>query len=154
MKIIATIEDCPITLHDDGSISYFAKAAVDNDGSGGNPEGDPDHQSSTSLRHAGQSLNAQKVPFVVVPPAILEAVRAVILGARCDVTYRGVTIQGVIGDIGPRAKLGELSVEAARRLGMNPSPLHGGVDTPEVQYVLQPGIPAQIDGLTYALQPS
>jgi hypothetical protein len=153
-QIIATIENSAVTLNDDGSVTYWAKAAVDNDGSGGNPEGDPDHQDQTSLRHAGRSLNAQKVPFVVVPPAILQGVGPVVLGSQAEVVWNGVKIAAVVGDIGPHTRIGEISVECARRLGMNPSPLSGGIDSPSVFYTILPGIPAVVDGITYQLQPS
>jgi hypothetical protein len=140
-QIIATIEESAVTLDD-------------NDGSGGNPEGDPDHQDETSLRHGGKSLNAQKVPFIVVPPAILRGVRPVVLGCQAQVVWKGVKIAAVVGDIGPHTKLGEISVECARRLGMNPSPIHGGIASPSVFYTILPGIPAVVDGITYQLQPS
>lgn len=151
--IIATIQGHDIVLNNDGSVTFTAGANIDNDGSGGNPEGDPFHQDETSLRVNGKSLNAQKVPYIVVPPAIIKGVVPVVLGSQGTVELNGKNVPVVVGDIGPKAKLGEISVECARRLGINPSPLHGGVDG-GVRYTIRPGVPAVVDGVTYPLQRS
>lgn len=153
---IATIEGCPIerTIKDDGTeiVNYIAKAAVDNDGSGGNPEGDPDHQDETSLKNHGRSLNAEIEPYVVVPPAIIRGTKGVVLGClvRCFNQKNGQRFVGVVGDIGPHTKLGEVSVAMAKALGINPSPTRGGEDAHVIQYTIFPGQAAP----GYSLQPS
>lgn len=151
MRLLATIQDCPITEQDDLSITYMAKAAIDADGSGGNPFHDPCFQPQTSLRHAdGSSLNALTERYIVVPKAIIRGVAGVVLGCQAWVAYRGKCVSAVVGDIGPAAKLGEISVATAKALGIPESPLSGGVEEHHVHYLLWPGIAA----LRYELQPS
>lgn len=153
---IATIEGCPIerTIKDDGTeiVNYIAKAAVDNDGSGGNPEGDPDHQDETSLKNHGRSLNAEIEPYIVVPPAIIRGTKGVVLGClvRCINMLTNKKAVGVVGDIGPHNKLGEVSVAMAVALGIPSSPNTGGTDAHIIQYTIYPGQVAP----GYSLQPS
>lgn len=151
--ILATIEGHAITISDDGSVSYTAKAAIDGDGSGGNSYGDPDFQDSTSLKVGGVSLNAEKEAYIVVPPAILDGVESIVLGCQAKVSYHGKSIEAVVGDIGPKSKLGEISIACAEALGIPSSPLSGGVAA-GVEYQLWPGVAATANGRTYPLQPS
>lgn len=153
-RTIATIEGVDIIEHDDHSVSYLSKAHVDADGSGGNPHHDPYFQPETSLKHEGVSLNAEIVPYVVVPPAVVHSVAGIVLGCKASVLYGNRTVAAVVGDIGPATKLGEVSVACARVLGMNPSPINGGVDDHVVHYLIWPGVPAVVDGVTYQLQPA
>ncbi|HEY1769452.1 MAG TPA: hypothetical protein VGG02_04260 [Chthoniobacterales bacterium] len=154
-KIIDTIENEPITLGDDGKVTYKSKAAIDADGSGPS-HGDPDWQNDTTLHHNGQALNADVDQYIVVPPAIIHGVEPIVLGSQAHVTntLNGSTCDAVVGDIGPHRKLGEISVATARALGIPSSPLNGGVDDHVIEYVIEPGVPAQVDGVTYQLQPS
>jgi hypothetical protein len=140
MSIIATIEGHDITLNDDGSITYTAKAAIDDDGTGP-AHGDPCEQSDTSLHLNGEPLNADVDRYIVVPPAIIEGVQGIVLGCRAVVSYNGATTEAVVGDVGPRSKLGEISIATAKALGIPWSPISGGVDS-GVSYTLWPGIPA------------
>lgn len=155
-KILATIEGCQVVLGTDGKIHYTAKAAIDNDGSGGNPEHDPDFQSDTSLHHNGKALNSETEKFIVVPPAIVQGVPGIILGCQAFVTNtkNGRFSAAVCGDIGPRAKLGEISVALAKALGINPSPNTGGEDAHVIEYTIEPGVPAVVEGEHYSLQRS
>lgn len=154
---LTVIQGQPVEYDPARNIIHFtADADIDCDGSGGNPWGDPYFQPDTSLHVDGHALNAEKVPFIVVPPAIIAAVKPVVLGSWARVTYyrTGRQCLAVVGDIGPRSKIGEISVECARRLGMNPSPIDGGEDDfTQVLYEIEPGRPAVIDGITYPLQP-
>jgi len=154
MKIIATIDNENIYESEDGCVTYTAKAAVDCDGAGGNVWHDPCFQPETSLHHDGQPLNANRVAYIVVPPAIIKGVKGIVLGCKAQVKWKNTTVDAVVGDIGPRAKLGEISVLCARNLGMNPSPNSGGADAHNVHYSLWPGAPAVVDGVTYQLQRS
>jgi hypothetical protein len=45
-----------------------------------------------------------------------------------------------------------MSLACARALGINPDPNRGGVDEHTVHYLIQPGVPAVVDGVTYQLQ--
>lgn len=153
LKILATIEGCPITEEVDGCVHYIAKAAVDTDGSG--PlHGDPCAQRDTSLHVNGKPLNADIDCYIVVPPVIRDSVRGIVLGCMATVKnlHNGKSTDAVVGDIGPRFKLGEVSVATAAALGLDPSPNHGGTDSHCISYTLWPGVPAHVHGKTYPLQ--
>ena len=154
-KIIDTIEGEDIVLGDDGKVRYKSKAAIDADGIGPS-HGDPDKQDDTSLHHNGQPLNADVDQYIVVPPAIIAGVAPIVLGSQAHVTntLNGKTCDAVVGDIGPHKKLGEISVACAKALGIPPSPVSGGEDQHVVQYVIEPGVPAMVNGVTYQLQAS
>lgn len=158
MKILATYQNSPVYLHDDGHLSWLAGCAIDNDGSGGNPEHDPDHQDQTSLRHQdGSSLNAQTESFIVIPGGLAHKVGPIVLGCQARVHYRqsGDITDAVVGDVGPSTKIGEASVKCAKMLGMNPSPINGGEDQRDmVLFECWPGVPAVVSGILYPLQPS
>lgn len=154
MKILATIDNEQIKVDDNGWISFKAKFAVDTDGSG-SLHGDPCAQSDTSLHLDGKALNADVDKYGVVPPAILLGVSGVVLGSqgRARNTKTGLASDFVVGDIGPRKKLGEGSVALARALGINPSPTSGGTDEHIVEWQIKPGVAAVVDGKKYQLQP-
>jgi len=67
MKILGTIAGVNISILEDGSLLYIAGATIDCDGSD-NRHNDPCWQAETSLRHGGKSIDAESVPYVVVPP--------------------------------------------------------------------------------------
>ena|SRR5438105_5764339 len=154
-KIIDTIEGEEIILGDDGKVCYKSKAAIDADGSGPS-HGDPDWQNDTTLHHNGRALNADVDQYIVVPPAIISGVGPIVLGSQAHVTntLNGKSCEAVVGDIGPHRKLGEISVACAKALGIPSSPVSGGVDEHVVKYVIEPGVPAVVNGVTYQLQPS
>jgi hypothetical protein len=58
------------------------------------------------------------------------------------VTFRGKSVDCVVADRGPKNKIGELSIAAARAVGLPSSPRHGGTEKPEVLYELFPGVAA------------
>lgn len=95
-------------------------------------------------------IDAETVPYVVVPPLVVQKTAGVVRGCRARVTWRGVTVDCVVADQGPADRVGELSIAAARALGMNPSPRNGGVTRNEVLYELWPGVAAP----GYELQPA
>lgn len=155
MKILDIIEGEAITILNDGTVTYRAKAAVDTDGSG--PiHGDPDAQAETSLKQNGQSLNADLDRYIVVPPSIRDGVKGVVLGCQAYVVNirNGFQTEAVVGDIGPHRKLGEISVACATALGINPSPTTGGEDSHVVHYHIIPGQAAVVNGKQYQLQPA
>lgn len=159
-KILLTIKSkgegytSDVVQHEDGSLSWVGDFDVDVDGSGPNLHHDPFFQPDTTLHHNGQALNAEKVAFGVVPPDIINAVPGIVMGCKMTVEYRGHEEDAVVGDQGPRSKLGEGSAELARRLGINDNPNNGGVDLPRCVYRIWPGVPAVVDGVTYQLQPA
>jgi hypothetical protein len=150
MNPILTIEGVPV-YWDGTTVSFTAPAMVDVDGTGPH-HGDPCAQSTTSLRVQGRSLNADVDCYVVVPPQVLAAVQPVVLGSACLVTNtsNGLTCQAVVGDVGPHAKIGELSRACAIALGIPSSPVSGGIEDHVIRYEITPGQPA--DG--YNLQPA
>jgi hypothetical protein len=84
-------------------------------------------------------VDAETVPYVVVPPMIVRGTVGIVRGCRARVSYRGKQVDCVVADLGPANKIGELSIAAARALGLPSSPRHGGTEEPEVLYELWPG---------------
>lgn len=159
-KILLTIKSkgegytADVIEHEDGHLSFVGDCDIDCDGSGGNPHGDPYFQPDTTLHHDGKSLNAEEVPFIVVPPEIIRAVPGIVLGCKATIAYRGRECPCVVGDTGPHNKLGEASPAAAEAVGINGNPNTGGIDLPRVTFELWPGVPAEVNGVTYELQPA
>lgn len=112
----------------------------------------------TAYRFPGKAKNdpsayvdSETVPYIVVPPCVISGVSGIVKGSLAFVTYKGKRIVCMVGDVGPRTKNGEISIELARRLGINPSPRSGGIETADLEYEIHPGIPAVADGITYPL---
>jgi hypothetical protein len=152
MRIVATIEGEAITEQDDGSVRWKAKAAIDSDGVGPH-HGDKTAQNQTSYK---PDLNADVDRYIVVPPAIRMGVKGVVMGCLANVTntLNGKHTAAVVGDVGPRKKLGEISCASASAIGLNPSPVSGGVDEHVLEYIIWPDIPAIVNGIYYKLQPA
>jgi hypothetical protein len=153
MIVVATVEGRVIRQWDDGCVTWFGYGRIDDDGTGSG-HGDPDHQADTSLHLNGQPLNADIDQYIVVPPQIIVGVKGVVLGCQAHVTYRFLQAVAVVGDIGPHAKLGEMSIALANALGIDSNPNTGGVDeAPAVYYHIHPGQAAIVNGKQYNLQP-
>jgi len=149
MRLIATIENENIVEYDDGSVRYTSKAAIDSDGVGSH-HGDKTAQDETTYK---PDLNADIDRYVVVPPAIRDGVRGIVIGCKATVSYGVKSTDAVVGDIGRHRKLGEISCACASAIGLNPSPVDGGTDAHVIQYVLWPGVAAVVNGKQYVLQP-
>jgi len=157
--LIGTLEGCGIfALHkfDVLRVEWLAKMAICCDGPGGNPEGDPCYQPETAYWNNGKFLNPYKVPYIVVPPLIIESGEPVVMGCQGIIinVKNGLCTPAICGEVGPDDKIGEASVEAAKRVGLDASPNSGGTDLHEIAYAIWPGIPAKVDGITYKLQSS
>ena len=152
MRVITTIEGEVITEHDDLSVHYRAKAAIDSDGVGPH-HGDRTAQDQTSYK---PDLNADEDRYIVVPPAIRDGVKGVVMGCMAQVTntLNGRHTAAVVGDIGPHKKLGEISCACAAAIGLNPSPVDGGIDEHVIEYIIFPDVPAIVNGKQYTLQPA
>jgi hypothetical protein len=87
-------------------------------------------------------VDSATVPYIVVPPLIVNKTKGIVRGCKARVTWNGKSIECVVADQGPSKKIGELSIAAAEQLGMPSSPRDGGIETPEVLYELWPGIAA------------
>lgn len=147
-----SIEHCIVYEYDDGRLMYVAKGRIDDDGKG-QAHGDKFHQKETSLK---PDLDADTECYIVVPPQVQLATKDIVLGCQALVKYRrtGLEVKAVVGDIGPRNRLGEISIACARAVGINPDPNVGGEDTNLVEYHIWPGVPAVANGKTYVLQPA
>jgi len=95
-------------------------------------------------------VDAETVPYVVVPPLIVKQTAGVVRGCYARVTYQGKTVECVVADMGPSDRIGELSIAAARALGIRHSPRNGGLKEKVVGYELWPGQAAA----GYVLQPA
>jgi len=155
MKKLGTIQGCDIIEDNDGKVLFIADADIDCDG-GSNPHHDPCWQPETTLRHNGHSIDAETVPFIVVPPLIIKATKGIVMGCRSRVTHAltGKRVECVVADSGPTKKIGELSVAAAKAIGVNPNPNTGGEERRIIHYELWPGTPATVNGIRYQLQPA
>jgi hypothetical protein len=113
--------------------------------------------SMTWYRHLDKNRNdptayvdSETVPYIVVPPLIVQETSGVVRGCRARITYRGKSVDCVVADKSGKTSIGEMSIAAARALGINPSPRNGGLGKSEVFYELWPGQAAQ----GFVLQPS
>lgn len=87
-------------------------------------------------------VDAETVPYVVVPPMIVQRTAGIVRGCKARVTWRGRSVDCVVADRGPATKVGEISIAAARGVGLPSSPRNGGTEAAEVLYELWPGVPA------------
>lgn len=98
-------------------------------------------------------LDAETVPYIAVSPLIQQRATGVVLG--CLVYAKnlktGVRAVGMVGDIGPRNKIGEVSIEMARQLGIPSSPRNGGTDEPIIEYTLFPDHRFAMNGVRFPL---
>lgn len=113
--------------------------------------------SKTWYKHPGKAdddpaayVDAETVPYIVVPPIIVRKTAGIVRGCKARVTRGDKVVDCVVADLGPAKKIGELSIAAARVLGLNPSPRHGGTEQQELLYELWPGIAAP----GFVLQPA
>ena len=138
------------------TVLFTAGARIDCDGSGGNPDHDPYFQDDTTLHGPdGKALNAYKTPFIVVPPVVCKRTKGIVLGATALVknVFNNHTCVAVVGDIGPRHKIGEMSPACAVALGLDGNPNHGGTSSKCIEYEIQVGKPAEVNGVQYKLRP-
>lgn len=154
MKTLLTIAGHPVTLTPHNTLTYLSNACIDCDGSD-NRHNDPCWQYQTTLQSLGKPIDAESVPYIVVPPALILSIPGIILGCLAIITNTKTkqTTACVVADVGPRRKLGELSCEAARRIGLSGNPNSGGTSDFIIQYEIYPDVPASIDQTTYRLQP-
>ncbi|MGW8396922.1 glycoside hydrolase family 75 protein [Streptomyces lydicus] len=125
-----------------GAVFWKADMDVDCDGqttSKCNADTDPWYQDDTAFHQSnGKPLNAEKLPYVVVPSSsgIWDYASAGIKGGGVvAVIYNNQVEYAVVGDTGPDKIIGEASYAAAKGLGINPDPENGGADS-GVTYVV------------------
>jgi hypothetical protein len=95
-------------------------------------------------------VDAETVPYIVVPPLIIQRTAGVVRGCRARVSFGGASVNCVVADKGPSNKIGELSIAAARAVGLPSSPRNGGTEEPDILYELWPGVAAP----GFVLQPA
>jgi hypothetical protein len=105
--------------------------------------------SKTWYKHPGKAdedpaayVDAETVPYIVVPPIIVRKTAGIVRGCKARVTRGDKVVDCVVADLGPANKIGELSIAAARAIGLNPSPRHGGTEQQELLFELWPGTAA------------
>lgn len=156
MNTLETIEGVPILADDEKTlISFLAMAMIDGDGSGPSL-GDPDFQSDTTLHWNGLPLDATVDRFIVIPPQLIQDVPGIVLGCLAFVlnTKTKLWTWAVVGDVGPHVKIGEMAIATAQAIGIPSNPTTGGLSDHCVQYLIWPGVAAQILGKQYQLKPS
>lgn len=95
-------------------------------------------------------VDSETVPYIVIPPVIVQRTVGVVRGCKARVTYKSIVVDCVVADKGPSKKIGELSIAAARALGIPHSPRNGGLQSPDLLYELWPGTAAP----GFVLQPA
>lgn len=158
-QLIGTLEGCPIYAVSKFGvlrIEFVAKLAVCCDGMPVNEHDDPCWQPQTAYYNNGKYLDPEKVPYIVVPPMIIEGVDPVVLGCQGLIVnlQNGLSTPAICGEVGPDDKIGEASMEGADRVGLSSSPNNGGTDEKMILYAIFPGQAALVDGIQYKLQPS
>ncbi|HRI70774.1 MAG TPA: glycoside hydrolase family 75 protein [Polyangium sp.] len=131
-----------------GAIWWTADLDVDCDGGRAAAcTSDPYYQAETAaVDSSGNALDASTLPYVVVPlPSNGFDYKAagLKLGSVVGVIYQNKVMYGIIGDLGPTGVIGEASYAMAQKLGINPSPISGGVDS-GVTYVAFTGTSAMV----------
>lgn len=156
MTPLLTIAGIQVWQTIERKLQWTAGAMIDSDGAPGNPHHDPDWQADTSLTWQGKPVNALDVPYIVVPPAIIRAVRGIVLGCQgwVENIRTGALTPAVVADVGPRTKLGELSVRAAELLGIPSHARKGGTKEKIIRYTIAPGVAAVVNGHAYTLKAS
>jgi hypothetical protein len=98
-------------------------------------------------------VDSETVPFIVVSPLLRQTANGIVLGCRARVTntLNGKVVDAVVADIGPRYRIGELSIAAAKALGISADPRRGGEARRVVKYELWPGEAAVVAGVGYRL---
>ncbi len=101
-------------------------------------------------------LDSYSIPYIVVEGFIRRRAKGIVLGckARITNTRNGKSMDALVGDMGPLYKIGELSMAAARAIGINGDPRRGGESAHIVQYQLWPGQVAVVNGKHYDLIPA
>ncbi|MFI9612892.1 glycoside hydrolase family 75 protein [Streptomyces sp. NPDC052023] len=137
----ATVRVCATS----GAVFWTADLDIDCDGRPGrhcNRRTDPYFSAGTAFQASdGRHLNAEHLPFVVVPvpSRIWDHREHGVRGGSVVALVHGDRVQyAVVGDTGPREVIGEASYAAAKALGIPPDPRGGGTDS-GVTYVVFKG---------------
>jgi|SRR5882757_8737299 len=135
-----------------GATSWFKDIVIL--GKDGQPKVSPGGiiASKTAYKTPGMSkddpaayIDSETYPYIVVSPSTRNKAKGIVLGCLCKATNRetGRSSFGGVVDIGPKGRNGEVSIEMARLLGLNPNPRNGGTDRQIILYEFWPGTPAE-----------
>lgn len=114
--------------------------------------------SATSYEKSGFSrgdparyVDANKIIYIVLPGHWRAEAKGIVLGCKAKVTdiKTKKTVDAVVVDFGPKAKIGEASIACAKFFGIPSSPKNGGTEEKRFIYQFWPGVAA--DG--FELQP-
>ncbi len=115
-----------ILRFDDGTVFFDAKMAIDADGSILSKRHEHPNQPETSFRYPDPtgtgfalplSLDAERVPYVVMPLGDFRRESGVGLGDLAAVIKDGRVEFAIVGDLGPRTHIGEASMKLHAQLG-------------------------------------
>ncbi|CAL9347576.1 hypothetical protein SUDANB58_00397 [Streptomyces sp. enrichment culture] len=124
------------------AVFWKADMDIDCDGRPGprcNRRTDPSYVAATAYtRSDGRPLDAERLPYVVVPAAGRiwnHRAHGVHGGSVAAVVHGDRVRYAVVGDTGPRDIIGEASYAAAEALGIDPDPRTGGTSS-DVTYIV------------------
>jgi hypothetical protein len=104
-----------------GVIFFDAKLDIDNDGSPYSKLRRHSDQPGTSLRYGDlpgrPSLNADAVPYIVLPLGGFISGLGLHIGDLAAVIYKDRIVYAIVGDEGPKCKIGEGSIQLHQLLG-------------------------------------
>jgi len=128
-----------------GEIYMDSELQLDTDGWPGGASGDGTHQDDTSWNYAGGNspINANEVPYYVLPGGGWDAQHNVFLGDYAAIIYKTKLAFAVFADRGKSYRIGEGSIQLLRQLGFNRINPDGKVDNtgtpPGVITIIFPG---------------
>jgi hypothetical protein len=99
---------------------YDAKMGIDADGSQLSKNLSGTNQATTSFQYPSpesSSLDADKVSYIVVPGGDFRKSLGFEIGDIGAVIYRDHLVYAIVGDIGPKCKIGEGSIQLHEKLG-------------------------------------
>jgi hypothetical protein len=116
---------------------------------------DPAGQPGTRWTYQGKPINGDIIPFIVVPPQVINMTPEIVGGCIGTMEWNGKDVPCVVGDSGPLSKIGEASPAALRALGLPALENgNGGLDEQAILYRIWPGVAArlEIDGKIYQFE--
>ncbi|WP_443062908.1 glycoside hydrolase family 75 protein [Streptomyces sp. NBC_00441] len=125
-----------------GAVFWKADLDIDCDGqvtAACDPATDPAFHGDTAFHASdGRPLNAEKLPYVVVPApsGVWDYAKSGVKGGGVVAVVHGEKVEyAVVGDVGPERIIGEASYATAKSLGIDPDPGSGGAPS-GVTYIL------------------
>jgi len=135
--------------------NHWQGVLIDNGDGSPMSDGNGNWYSSTAYAWKGRPIptryvDATTVPYAVVNPLVRKHAVGVVIGCRARISFNNNAIDAVVADVSGTNDIGELSIAAARQLGIPDSPRHGGAAA-GVLFEFWPGSAALIGGEIYEL---